>query len=92
MGLVASQIRLVYEDGTHKILTMSEAQKVASRLRKDMLPTALHQDPPVYKLGLRDQLAVAEFKRKKELRKREMEQRRRLAVKEVSISFTAPQA
>ena len=62
---------------------MGQAQSEASRLKRDLIPTALHQDPPVYKLGLKDQLAIAEYKRQKERRKQEMEQRRRLVVKEV---------
>ncbi|KAK9807270.1 hypothetical protein WJX73_006096 [Symbiochloris irregularis] len=79
-------IRLVFEDGTHKVLTIGQAQSEASRAKRDLIPTALHQDPPVYKLGLKDQIAAAEYKRQKERRKQEMEQRRRLAVKEIRLS------
>lgn len=77
------QVRLVFEDGSHKVLTMTEAQQAASKAGRDLLPVAMQANPPVYKLGHRDQQALEERRRLKEHRKREMEQRRRLAVKEV---------
>lgn len=80
---MSEQIRLVYEDGTHQVLPIGQAQSEASQAKRDLIPTALHQDPPVYKMGLKDQIAIAEYKRQKERRKQEMEQRRRLVVKEV---------
>ena len=78
------QVRIVFDDGTHKVMTISEAQKQAAKLGKDLLPVAMQAKPPVFKLGHRDMAAAAERKRQKELRRRELEQRRKLAVKEVT--------
>lgn len=78
-------VRLVFDNGAHEVMAISEAQRTAARLGKDLLPVAPGAQPPVFKLGHQDAQAAADRRRYKEQRKRELEQRRKMAVKEVRI-------
>ena len=73
----------MFDNGAHEVMAISEAQRTAARLGKDLLPVAPGAQPPVFKLGHQDAQAAADRRRYKEQRKRELEQRRKMAVKEV---------
>jgi len=57
--------------------------KLAKRERMDLLPVAPHAKPPVFRLGDANEAAKQARLRERDMRKKEMENRRKTLMKEV---------
>ena len=62
---------------------MSAALKLAKRERMDLLPVAPNARPPVFRLGDANEAAKQARLRERDMRRREMENRRKTLMKEV---------
>ena len=66
---------------------MSAALKLAKRQRLDLLPVAPNARPPVFRLGDASEAAKQGRLRERDMRRREMENRRKTLMKEVRWLF-----
>ena len=66
---------------------MSAAVKLAKRERMDLLPVAPNARPPVFRLGDANEAAKQARLRERDMRRREMENRRKTLMKEVRRLF-----
>ncbi|CAL8470874.1 g10416 [Coccomyxa elongata] len=80
-----TEIRLVREDKSHEVMTYRKAVREAQRAGLDLIGVALSAEPPVLRLGNADKAAAAVRQREKDLRRKEVETRRKHTVKEVRI-------
>ncbi|BDA45531.1 probable translation initiation factor IF-3 at C-terminar half [Coccomyxa sp. Obi] len=80
-----TEIRLVREDKSHEVMTYRKAVREAQRAGMDLIGVALSAEPPVLRLGNADKAAAEARQRDKELRRKEVETRRKHTVKEVRI-------
>ena len=62
---------------------MSAALKLAKRERMDLLPVAPNARPPVFRLGDANEAAKQARLRERDMRRKEMENRRKTLMKEV---------
>ena len=64
-------------------MALSAALKMAKRERMDLLPVAPNARPPVFRLGDANEAAKQARLRERDMRKKEMENRRKTSMKEV---------
>lgn len=71
-------------------LDVQKAMREAQRAGLDLIGVALTTQPPVFRLGNADKAAHAARQREKELRRKEVETRRKHTVKEVCACSLCP--
>ena len=70
-----------------QVMPMSAAMRLAKRERMDLLPVAPNARPPVFRLGDANEAAKQARLRERDMRRREMENRRKTLMKEVRTHF-----
>lgn len=73
-----------------QVMTYRKAVREAQRAGLDLIGVALSAEPPVLRLGNADKAAAAVRQREKELRRKEVETRRKHTVKEVRFHIFSP--
>lgn len=70
-----------------QVLPLVAAMKLAKRERMDLLPVAPHARPPVFRMGDANEAAKQARLRERDMRRKEMENRRKTLLKEVCSCF-----
>lgn len=87
----AALVRLVMEDGTHKVVSGTAAAAAAAKARLDLVPVAPTASPPVYRLASAGAAAAEARAREAAARARAAAARRAAGVKEVRVTaLSAP--